>query len=314
MTDALVPMVARRYALTVPDLDRMARLPRNFFDRPATEVAPDLLGCILWHASPAGLVATRLVEVEAYRGEIDPASHAFRGRTARNSVMFGPPGHAYVYFSYGVHYCVNLVCEPAGRAEAVLIRAGAVVAGAELARRRRYGLPDTADEVHDGPNARGTVGDRGSAAAASPRPDSGSDRNGTSAGRDSADSSGTSAGRGPAASDGRHVRSRDLDLARGPGRLCQALGIDRSQDGTDVCAPGGPLGISPPSALDRPVAAALGAIATGPRVGISRAADRPWRYWLAGDGHVSIYRPSKPREARPKPVSGRRIQDGTMSG
>lgn len=254
----------------------MARLPREFFDRAATEVAPDLLGCILWHASPAGLVAVRLVEVEAYRGAIDPASHAFRGRTARNAVMFGPAGHAYVYFSYGMHYCVNLVCEPAGRGEAVLIRAGAVVAGAELARRRRYGLPDTAP---------------GLAAAAS--------------------ASDGSSGSAAALSNSR-ARSRELDLARGPGRLCQALGIDRSLDGADVCGPGGPLGIGPPDAVDPPAAAAAGAIATGPRVGISRAIDRPWRYWLAGDGHVSIYRSSKPRDKRPKPVSGRAAEDGTM--
>jgi DNA-3-methyladenine glycosylase len=148
-----------RYALTVHDLDDLTRLPREFFDRPATEVAPDLLGCVLWHASAAGLVAARLVEVEAYRGEMDAASHAFRGRTPRNAVMFGPAGHAYVYFSYGMHYCVNLVCEPAGRAEAVLIRAGAVVAGAELAGRRRYGLPDTTAS----PDGAGTT--EGSAAA-----------------------------------------------------------------------------------------------------------------------------------------------------
>jgi DNA-3-methyladenine glycosylase len=258
----------------------MARLPRDFFDRPATEVAPDLLGCILWHASPAGLVATRLVEVEAYRGAIDPASHAFRGRTARNAVMFGPAGHAYVYFSYGMHYCVNLVCEPAGCGEAVLLRAGAVVAGADLARRRRYGLPDTAADAVDGtsPGDGGTTKTGGS---------------------------GTSAGR---------IRSRELNLARGPGRLCQALGIDRSLDGADACGPSSPLGISPPSAADPPVAAAASTIAAGPRVGISRAADRPWRYWLAGDGHVSIYRPSKPPDARPKPDSGRAAEDGTMHG
>jgi DNA-3-methyladenine glycosylase len=191
--------------------------------------------------------------------------------------MFGPPGHAYVYFSYGMHYCVNLVCEPAGRAEAVLIRAGAVVAGAELAGRRRYGVQAAAPGQADG------VG----------RADGG---NGASAPR------------------GSRARSRDLDLARGPGRLCQALGIDRSLDGADVCATGGPLGMSLASALDPPVAAADVTIATGPRVGISQAADRPWRYWLAGDGHVSVYRRSKPRDTPPKPVSGRAVEDGTMHG
>jgi len=282
-------IVASRYALSVADLDGMARLSREFFDRPATEVAPDLLGCILWYGSPAGLVAARLVEVEAYRGAIDPASHAFRGRTARNAVMFGPPGHAYVYFSYGMHYCVNLVCQPAGHGEAVLIRAGAVVAGTDLARRRRFGLPDATSE---------------------PAEDSGSGNGGSRR----ADRSESAAGRGPAGPGGGRARSRDLDLARGPGRLCQALGIDRSLDGADVCAPGGPLGISPPGAVEQPATAASGAIATGPRVGISRAADRPWRYWLAGDGHVSVYRPSKPRDTRPKPVSGRAAQDGTMHG
>ncbi len=115
----------------------MERLPREFFDRPATDVAPDLLGCVLWHDSPAGLVAVRLVEVEAYEGANDPASHAYRGQTARNAVMFGPPGHVYVYFTYGMHFCVNLVCQPPGLAEAVLLRAGEVVAGADLAARRR---------------------------------------------------------------------------------------------------------------------------------------------------------------------------------
>src|SRR5215468_8797614 len=114
-------------------------LPREFFDRPSVEVAPDLLGCVISHSTAAGLVAVMLVEVEAYAGEADPASHAFRGRSPRNAVMFGPPGHAYVYFTYGMHFCVNLVCEPAGRASAVLLRAGRVIDGVPLARARRSG-------------------------------------------------------------------------------------------------------------------------------------------------------------------------------
>jgi DNA-3-methyladenine glycosylase len=194
-------------------------LPRGFFDRPATQVAPELLGCVFWSACPEGRVAVRLVEVEAYEGETDPASHSYRGRTARNAAMYGPPGHAYVYFTYGMHYCANLVCRAPGHASAVLLRAGQVIEGAALAAARRPG------------------------------------------------------------------GSRDRDLARGPGRLCQALAIDRGLDGTDVCAPGSPLGIGP--AAMAPVAAD---IRTGPRVGITKAADRPLRFWLAGDPYVSAYK------------------------
>lgn len=112
-------------------------LPRDFFDRPAPVVAPALLGCVLEHETPEGVVAVELTEVEAYAGELDPASHAYRGKTARNAVMYGPPGHAYVYFTYGMHFCMNVVCMPEGTSSAVLLRAGRVIAGEELARRRR---------------------------------------------------------------------------------------------------------------------------------------------------------------------------------
>lgn len=229
------------------------RLPREFFARPALEVAPDLLGCVLWAASPDGVVAVRLVEVEAYEGMADPASHAFRGPSARNFVMFGPPGHLYVYFTYGMHFCANLVCLPEGRASAVLLRAGEVVAGAHLAASRRH--PE---------------------------------------------------GNGRAHANGRPASA--ADLARGPARLCQALGIDRAVNGADACSPGGLVGIGPASDQETPVAPAQ--IMTGPRVGISQAADRPWRYWIAWDRHVSIYRASKPRPR--KPVAGQHAGDGTI--
>jgi DNA-3-methyladenine glycosylase len=212
-----------------------ALLPREFFGRPSPEVAPGLLGCVLESELDGGLVAVALTEVEAYTGESDPASHAYRGRTRRNAVMYGPPGYAYVYFTYGMHFCVNLVCLPEGTASAVLLRAGTVLAGAGLARQRR---------------------------AAARRA-------------------------GPAG-------LADRDLARGPARLCQALGIDRSLDGADACDPRSVLRIRPAwSASPR------GPVGRGPRVGVSRAATVPWRFWIAGDPTVSAYRAYAPRRATP---------------
>jgi DNA-3-methyladenine glycosylase len=126
-------------------------LPRAFFRRPAPVVAPELLGCVLVHETEDGTVAVELVEVEAYTGQTDPASHAFRGKTARNAVMFGEPGHAYVYFTYGMHFCVNLVCQPNGEAAAVLLRAGLVVAGHDLAAKRRRAASGDGPRLASGP-------------------------------------------------------------------------------------------------------------------------------------------------------------------
>jgi DNA-3-methyladenine glycosylase len=230
-------------------------IPREFFARPSVEVAPDLLGCVLEHETAEGLVAVELTEVEAYAGQADPASHAYRGKTARNAVMFGPPGHAYVYFTYGMYFCVNLVCQGDGTASAVLLRAGRVIEGEELARARRARR-----------RARG-------------------DRDGSS--RDSA--SRDSASRDGASRDSAGLAARDL--ARGPARLCLALDIDRSLDGADVCAAGSPLRVrGRQTGAGTNARSAKKEICSGPRVGVSAAADVPWRFWFEGDPTVSAYK------------------------
>jgi DNA-3-methyladenine glycosylase len=183
----------------------MSALGRDFFARSVHAVAPDLIGVVLLVDGVGGPI----VEVEAYDHE-DPASHGFSGETARNRSMFGPPGHAYVYRSYGVHWCLNLVCEEEGTAAAVLLRGLEPAHGVEEMRLRR-GL--------DAPTL----------------------------------------------------------LASGPGRLCQALAVTREHDGL---------------ALDRRPFELLARqfepeIVSGPRIGITRAADLPWRYGLAGSPFVS---------------------------
>jgi DNA-3-methyladenine glycosylase len=180
-------------------------LGRAFFGRSVHEVAPELIGVTLLVDGCGGPI----VEVEAYHHQ-DPASHGFRGRTERNAVMFGPPGHAYVYRSYGIHWCLNFVCEQEGSASAVLIRALEPAQGLERMRERR-GLED--------------------------------------------------------------VRL----LCAGPGRLCEALGITREHDGLPLDEP--PFELRPRTHEPE--------LARGPRIGITRAADVPWRYGLAGSRFLS---------------------------
>jgi len=184
---------------------KASSLGRDFFARNVHKVAPDLIGATLLVDGVGGTI----VEVEAYH-HTDPAAHSYGGRTERNAVMFGPPGYAYVYRSYGIHWCVNFVCEREGSASAVLIRALAPTHGLAVMRRRR-GVAD------------------------------------------------------------------DRLLCAGPGRLCEALGITGAHNGLALDAP----------PFELRARAAKVEIAMGPRIGISKAADLPWRYGLAGSRFLS---------------------------
>ena len=254
---------------------------------------------MLVHDDPgAGRLAGRIVETEAYGGAGDPASHGHRGRTARNAIMFGPPGHAYVYFTYGMHFCVNLVCRPEGTASAVLLRAGRVIEGIPLAAVRRAAGRNGAGRVAPGGGQSSDPGPGGMGRLGDPSGRAGSGGLGGSGGP------GRPAGVGAAEMSTAEMSAAGVvspaverELARGPARLCQALGIDRRQDGADVCSPASPLRIRPAPAPGpgQPVPD----VSRGPRVGISAAADRPWRFWLTGDPTVSAYRPHA-RRARAK--------------
>lgn len=206
---------------------------RDFFTPPALRVAPLLLGSVLDVDSAEGRVSVRVTEVEAYHGvgipgPYDGGSHSRDRLTERNASMFGEPGHAYVYLSYGVHFALNMVCSPAGTASGVLLRAGTITAGSDLARSRRL------------------AGSRSPTATVAER-----------------------------------------DLARGPGRLAQALGIRRDlHNSRDLLA--APFALRVPT---QPLSHLR-----GPRVGVSGeygGQNFPWRFWIAGDPSVSVYRPGR---------------------
>ena len=150
---------ARRHEPAVAETRDTRRLERSDFQHDPLVVAPQLLGKLLQR----GPLLARIVEVEAYRGASDAASHAYRGKTARNATMFGPPGYLYVYFTYGMHHCANVVCCPDGEAGAVLIRALAPLGGLEVMAARRFGgrEPATASRLSDGIQAREARGWRG---------------------------------------------------------------------------------------------------------------------------------------------------------
>jgi DNA-3-methyladenine glycosylase len=184
-------------------------LPREFYARDAVEVAQAILGTILVHRTARGIVAGRIVEAEAYTQD-DPASHAYAGMTPRNAVMFGEPGHAYVYFTYGMYYCLNTSTGPLGFGSGVLIRAVEPIAGIEMMKNNRK-------------------------------------------------------------------TGKLTNLASGPGKLCQAFGLDRRHNGLDLTD--GELTIHPG---DPP-----GEIASALRIGIRLATDKPWRFYIKDNPFVS---------------------------
>ncbi|TCC46334.1 DNA-3-methyladenine glycosylase [Kribbella capetownensis] len=218
---------------------------RSLLADPVLEVAPRLLGMVLRSTSNEGTVAVRLTEVEAYDGPNDPGSHAYRGQTARNAVMFGPPGFLYVYFTYGMHFCMNVSVGPDGQPSAVLLRAGEIIEGVELARVRRGPLETQRVKFNQAGVRQGPV-------VKPPKV------------------------------------NPDRDLARGPARLCVALGIGRDHNGVDLLAKGSSVQLLPGPGFD-------GEPSTGPRVGLREAADRNWRFWIPGDPTVSPYRPHVPK-------------------
>jgi DNA-3-methyladenine glycosylase len=213
-------------------------LPAGFYARPVLEVARDLIGCVVEHRPAGGgepLTSGVIVETEAYH-DSEPACHAFVGLTPRTRILFGPPGRAYLYRSYGIHALLNAVCEPEGVGAAVLIRALEPLAGIAAMRARR---------------STGGVG--------------------------------TGTGQG--------TPMRDEELCSGPGKLTQALGIELSENGTDLAC--GSVRIRPREADRSEIGQHEPRILTSARIGITKAVELPWRFSIAGNRHVSRPRPSE---------------------
>ena len=208
--------------MTAAKLRAASPLSREFFNRNPATVARELLGKLLIRREGRTLLAGRIVENEAYLGLEDPAAHAYNGRTPRNAVLFGPPGHAYVYFIYGNHYCLNVSCMPEGYGEGVLFRAMEPVFGlAQMAAARDVDL------------------------VASPRP------------------------------------AQLRMISSGPGRMSEALGITRLRDNDkDLTSPRSGLWLADDGFVPRRILAT-------PRIGITKAADRPLRFVIAGSPYVS---------------------------
>ncbi len=219
---------ARRIPAEGPLSERLEKLPRSFYLRPTLAVARDLLGKFLVRRWERTLLVGRIVEVEAYLGAHDPASHAYHGPTRRNSVMFGEGGHLYVYFTYGMHFCCNVVTEGEGTGHAVLLRAAEPIRGTEVMARLR-GVGDPGDDDLPLPH------------------------------------------------------SQLLSLCSGPGKLCQAFGIGRMDNGADLC--GNAIWLAEgPEALAR-------RIGISTRIGIRGGEQHRWRYFLKDSPFVSKGKP-----------------------
>ncbi|MBW3569259.1 DNA-3-methyladenine glycosylase [Candidatus Parcubacteria bacterium] len=246
----------------------MSMLSKSFFERDALVLAPALLGCELVHQTSEGVTSGIIVETECYSQD-DAASHSYRGQTERTKVMFGPGGYAYIYFTYGMHYCFNVVSGPAGHGQGILIRALEPKSGVKIMQKRR-GFLKTQNSG---------IGSRGSHLSAM---GNFSSRNGQS--RTGSTAEGVQKKKivhstKKQAESRAQLESRlaDVNLTNGPAKLVQALGITKQDYGRPLFEEN--LYIK--ERLSEPE------ILAGPRIGIKQAIDKPWRFWIPGSSYVS---------------------------